>query len=95
MVVRRHAGATPWLSPEQSHNAADRSQAAGAEAPAGGLAARVGTPCSGVRAQSAIYTANDQPIAETAVPDEPELEDMARKLLGAFCDQARGGKPNS
>jgi hypothetical protein len=34
-----------------------------------------------------IYTANDQPIAETVIPDEPELEDMARKLLGAFCDQ--------
>jgi len=31
-----------------------------------------------------IHTANDQPVAETPVPDESELEAMAQQLFGAF-----------
>lgn len=33
-----------------------------------------------------IHTANDQPIAEPPVPEEAELESMARNLMGAFAD---------
>ena len=34
-----------------------------------------------------IHTANDQPIAESEIPDEAELEDLARQIVGAFSDQ--------
>ncbi len=34
-----------------------------------------------------IHTVNDQPVAEPAVPDEPELESIAQAILGAFSDQ--------
>jgi hypothetical protein len=34
-----------------------------------------------------IHTANDQPIAEPNVPDESELESIARRIVTAFSDQ--------
>lgn len=34
-----------------------------------------------------IHTVNDQPVAEPAVPDEPELEGIARRIVAAFSDQ--------
>ncbi len=34
-----------------------------------------------------IHTANDQPVAEPVVPEEPELETIARRLVTAFSDQ--------
>jgi len=34
-----------------------------------------------------IHTANDQPVAEAAIPDEPELEKLARQMVDAFSDQ--------
>ncbi len=34
-----------------------------------------------------IHTANDQSVAEMAIPDEPELESIARQLVNAFSDQ--------
>lgn len=34
-----------------------------------------------------IHTINDQPVAEPAVPDEIELENIARRIMGAFSDQ--------
>lgn len=34
-----------------------------------------------------IHTANDQPVFEPPVPEEPELETVARRILAAFSDQ--------
>lgn len=34
-----------------------------------------------------IHTANDQPVFEPEVPDETELEIVARRILSAFADQ--------
>ena len=34
-----------------------------------------------------IHTVNDQPVAEPAVPDEAELESIARRIVAAFSDQ--------
>jgi hypothetical protein len=34
-----------------------------------------------------IHTANDQPVAEPAVPDEEDLEGIARRIVEAFSDQ--------
>jgi hypothetical protein len=34
-----------------------------------------------------IHTTNDQPIAETPIPDERELEIMARQIVDVFSDQ--------
>jgi hypothetical protein len=34
-----------------------------------------------------IHTANDQPVAEPAIPDELELENIARRIVAAFSDQ--------
>jgi hypothetical protein len=34
-----------------------------------------------------IHTANDQPVAELALPDEEELEEIARRIVEAFSDQ--------
>lgn len=34
-----------------------------------------------------IHTANDQPIAESRLPDEEELEEIARRIVEAFSDQ--------
>ena len=34
-----------------------------------------------------IHTVNDQPVAEPAVPDESELENIARRIMTAFSDQ--------
>jgi Histidine kinase-, DNA gyrase B-, and HSP90-like ATPase len=34
-----------------------------------------------------IYTVNDLPVAEPDVPDEPELESIARRIVSAFSDQ--------
>jgi len=34
-----------------------------------------------------IHTANDLPIAEAEIPDEAELEMMARRIVDAFLDQ--------
>ncbi|MGI8527249.1 MAG: ATP-binding protein [Pseudolabrys sp.] len=34
-----------------------------------------------------IHTANDQPVAEPALPDEEELEGIARRIVEAFSDQ--------
>jgi len=34
-----------------------------------------------------IHTANDQPVFEPSIPDETELEVVARRILSAFSDQ--------
>lgn len=34
-----------------------------------------------------IHTANDQLVAEAAIPDEPELERIAQQIVDAFSDQ--------
>jgi hypothetical protein len=34
-----------------------------------------------------LHTVNDQPVAEPSVPDEGELESMARRIVSAFSDQ--------
>jgi hypothetical protein len=34
-----------------------------------------------------IHTANDQPVFEPAVPEESELEAVARRIIAAFTDQ--------
>jgi hypothetical protein len=34
-----------------------------------------------------IHTANDRPIVEASIPDEAELETMARQIVDAFSDQ--------
>jgi hypothetical protein len=34
-----------------------------------------------------IHTANDQQVAEPSIPDEVELESIARRILAAFADQ--------
>ena len=34
-----------------------------------------------------IHTINDLPVAEPSVPDEPELESIARRIVSAFSDQ--------
>jgi hypothetical protein len=34
-----------------------------------------------------IHTSNDQPVAEAAVLDESELEELARRMMDAFADE--------
>ena len=34
-----------------------------------------------------IHTSNDQPVAEASIPNENELEELARKMINAFADQ--------
>ena len=34
-----------------------------------------------------IHTSNDQPVAESSIPNENELEELARKMINAFVDQ--------